>query len=441
MTTLFLLLFAGVVVTTGWLLSRKWAINPTYFYLSFGILVVIGFLVNHPDSPFLMKSDGLYYEKQAVEVSTWLRNGMQGKLQLDKLKEAWPFFLGSIYFLVGREPFIGILVNSSLIAIALILVIRAAQLMFNRTPALPITILVLLSPMVLTMGPSLGRESVFWLGSTLLLLSGIYLLKKTWKPGISTFIAGAALLLLIRPNLGLVLIYAFLIPVSVLVLIQSNLSKSYKLFSSCFVTLILIVSIPLSFSPFNSSIENVSITRADLSKTASSGFSVELPEDANPDGNSEEGSFSKIPQESSKTETNLPQTNLSPLFTKLVYNVNVGIVTIPRIIAGPFLNELSFTPLWLYLSGSTFIWLLIFVTAITQMLMSGRKYFKYALFQLIMVLAFVAVLAVMLTNYGIIARFRIPVELLLVPWAAIFLQNFRTSIWRRKNIRSGQFEI
>lgn len=423
MTVIFLLLIVGIFVVSGWLLSKKWMINPSYFVFSFTVLALIGFLVNHPEGAFLMKSDGLYYEKQAAEVSTWFNGGMQGPLQLDKLKEAWPLFLGFIYFIVGREPYIGILFNAAFVACVIIMIIRAAQLMFKQTPALASAFLVLLSPMVLTMGPSLGRESVFWLGTVFLLLSGIYLLNNKWGSGIFTFLAGASLLLLIRPNLGLVLIYAFLIPVSALLIFQSNKLLKFKITSTVLITFMLLVSIPFAFSPFSSSIENVSITRADLSNTASSGFTVEEPSDSN----AQKGDAAADPtqnQEASSSSTQaVPPSTSNPILDKLIYNLKVGISTLPRVIAGPFFNELSFSLLWIYLASSTFIWLLVLVTAIAQMIMSGRKYLKYTLFQIAMVIAFVGVMSVMLTNYGIIARFRIPVELILVPWSALFLTN------------------
>lgn len=427
-------------------ISKKLLNNHPVIFKNFIIVLTIqltiGLVAFSLKGPYFLVFDGKWYEDQALLFFHWLQQPSTN-LNLYPGKEFWPIFICLIYVLLGKAPIAIIVINSIAVSLAFIFTCLSAEKIFCFQPQKWIPILLFLNPIFLVYGPSLGREALFWL--CISLATYFFVLFISNKSAKYLLWLGLSLIgsMVIRLNLGLGLVYAFLIPLIVIIILSINKSFFVKIISVCSLLLLVFATIPLSMAIIGFGSEKVAAVRAELSTSANSGIKNSLTpqvQSSTPldtlssitpqlDPNKVE-----IPTPSSTTDAELKVVENAPVETE-ISNDKTGsllytlISSYPRILVGPYWYEYNqFSLLWLFIGFSTFYWL----ATLTLALMSLRntRTFVISLSLISVSLLISGVLALILTNYGIIIRFRGSVEIILLPLAIGFgtqlFQNLRS---------------
>lgn len=423
--------FAFFIIAGVWL-SRRWGIHPLVFLVLFGLYCSIAIVFFRPTSTWYLSSDADVYLAQANSVVTWIKKGFTGDLVLNSFKESWPLFIGFIYFAFGPVPTLILLINCAILSFIVLILIRIAQKLFSVTPSLEIAALFLVTPMILASGPTLMRETPFWFFATLILFASVNAFQDKWISAAVFFAIGAIGLLVMRPNLGLVVIFGFLFPI--IPIVYRHVSNLYARGIAISVSwLVLLVTAPSTFKAFSWMVERVEVSRDILSSTSNTGFGSTSLATAIPTVPPTSSPTIMTPSPSAIPGYDAVNSGAKlgfPFLDQLSTFFRLGVETFPRVLFGPYFSEIRPSFSWIFMAFSTFVWLTICILAIVQML-KLKQLRSIATVHMFAVVALLIILAITLSNYGIIARFRIPAEIFLIPWAGAALFAVREKYSKR----------
>jgi hypothetical protein len=259
-------------------------------------------------------------------------------------------------------------------------------------------------------GGGISREPYFWLGATLTVLA-VALYSKGYIPqSLGVFLAGGTLLLAIRSDLGLAIVWAVLGAVALFHLVSGMQEKNVRTVLQSMVALaILLLSGPSLLDTVRSDWTPQQIEGAamDLSRPEVN-TAIERREVTKPDTWCESG----VPE-------------------KLICEVHNNL---PAVLVGPFPGEIFSGPAFIAISLGTGHFLLVGSLALLAFRWVPPE--SHIVFAVLTVTgaATLFIIAALLTNYGIIMRFRAISEIFFFPLALLALENlFRR---RRRNFQA-----
>ena len=372
------------------------------------LLGPFGILLYLPSSPFSINNDGLSYLAWGAAIA----DRWEGVPQLgysDPIwpgKGIWPSLIAVLETILGPVEMTPLAVSVLALLSSFVVTQRSSKELATNCREWLLPLLVLTSPSLVLFGPSLLRESFFWLGVSFLVLSISQLKQPLIARPLLSGTIGSFFTLAFRPDVAIVLVYA---TIFILVWVRAHgrrLPLRQRLVVPTITICILGLSFPVAFDLMQptASVAKVEAISAGLAKD---GITTAF--------RSEGSAGTQVTAEGS-AGTPSPFGCGESLYLLLICNV---LENGPRTFFGPFFWELGPEPIWWLSSISTVhFWALVFLSLIglyraphgTKWLVAGP---------IILSLVSMVVWAATLTNYGILIRFRGTTEIALLPSALL----------------------
>lgn len=400
--TIALIAFA---LALGFALTRKVRLTFWPFVSVLATLLVLGaarflpLLANLLEQP-----DEIFYLSWGRQLANFWLEGVPTEVQyrIWPGSGAWSAFIGLSTIVLGPATFFFIAVNAVFTSFSFLILQHAAFLLFGTKPKWIPLVVFLSNPALLLNGPTLLRESGFWLGTTLLILGLGFLARSHNIAGLFALLSGTVVVLAVRPNLGIFFVFMFLIMTSVTWTWINRYSGTGHIAGGLGIVGLLLILFPAGVEALSGRDDLPSyagVAARELSDTASTGFRETV------------------------NDSTLGDNNVFKTFctsNEYLGAACLSISHLPNFLFGPFPWELNTEPVWLYLIISTWQFLFVLGTSIGALVaLRARQPAVLGLF--VAALLLTLLLAVTLTNYGIVARFRTVVWLLLLPaaWTGI----------------------
>lgn len=399
-----------VLSVFGTYVCRKTNVPKSYFLVPFFLFVSVGFIFFYFFGPYFPVSDSRFYELQGIRVRNFLLN-VNSDLQLVAWKQAWPFVIGFVYLIFGVSPLVVIAINSALGGITVLLLTKTTALLSNSAPNRIAMFLFLLNPMVIIAVPSLSREAIFWASTALYCYGLALLLRNVDIKTILILSLGAISMLVFRPTLAAFVIGFSCLALSSVALVTAKTGKNslhkwlgpkkIKIFSSLVFVFTLAVLFVALYLFRGTDAPTISQTRKALSDSATSSFKFQI-------------------------------SHIGPLdqslFGSVIDSIWVGLQSFPRIFFGPFFEDQISSTLLLFLEANLFIWIIVWSFATyhfwkvpSQRLLSGVN--------LLISLMVAFLFSMILSNYGILVRFKVIPLIFLIPFASMGISLFSLPQW------------
>jgi hypothetical protein len=368
---------ALAVTVTARVCRRLPAVAGAVPWLATLITVVVA-VIAFFDRPYGSGADELIYQGQAegVRLSLVLTGGFDPVYALlDSGKAGWPTVLGFAYFIAGTDnPFLGVVINAVVAYLAIFLAVAAgARLHPTMRWREWFGILLITSPQLVLVGPTLLREGWAWLSGSIAIHGLIWLVRgKPWT-GSLTVLGGVLIAFWIRTPLAPILVAAIFAGVLISSVWRRHGTKRAVL---AFVALGLTgrLALTVMLGAVGYSPEQLFIVRDSLADLATTGFSPADP------------------------------------FTP------IGLIeSFVRVGLGPLPWEFRPAPAWAWVFVNWAYWAVLVVAAWRGLRRTGTNQVSVAIIAFSVVL--LAGLAVGLTNYGIVVRMRATVIVALIPLA------------------------
>jgi hypothetical protein len=326
-----------------------------------------------------------------------------------------PLLVGILEFTLGAHTFSMIAIGSVATTFSYLLLKISAQVAFGaqRLSWLPMVLFITGLPIVLY-GGGILRESYFWLGCTLTVLAVALYSKGRILKALGAFLVGGTVLLAIRSDLSLAIIYTVLGVVALSGLVSGMRQKNIKTALQSAITLVILLlsgpslldTVRPDWTP-----EQIEGSAMDLSR-AEVATAIERPEVG-------------TPIDPSTLSAERAAWCQSGLLAKLGCEISNNL---PAVLVGPFPGELFTSPLSVVLSLGTGHFLL--VSSLALLAFRWVPPGSHLFFTVLTLTGFATLLiiAALLTNYGIIMRFRAMSEIFLFPLALLALE----SLFRRR---------
>ena len=369
---------------------------------------IVGMFLYFPLSPFHTVSDGMYYQAWGYSISDyWAGKGPMNDLQLWPGKGFWPLIIAVLHFFLGPVHVTAIAFNSSIVGFMILALQKSVLLLSGKSGSWALGFLVATSAPFALFGPSLLRESLFWLGASGGVLALSYLARRNLVPGLLSLGWATFLLLAVRPDAGIVIAWSFVgVAIALIGFSGTNKSKSKKIYAT-----LGILALTASFLPFLGYL-NPNVAPAAVAQSA---FLLSTPDVTS--------RFVMVGSLDDTCESSLG-------FAVLCKAVD----HFPRAIFGPFHWEYGPSAIWWISGVSTLHFLLVSGLALTYALSrKGRGWVSLGILAVALV-SFVMFASVM-TNYGILIRFRATTEVILIP-LAISGYFVVSSKWKNFPLRS-----
>lgn len=398
---IFWVLLLGVVV----LLAKMWRHSTISAVLLFSIFSVSGFLLHSPSSRFFIPSDGQYYLAWSQALIVYWNDGSPtGFPQLWPGKGIWPALLGVIRLVVGEEATLfGIALNAALIAVSGIFLERAATTNGVKVTWWPIVLIFVTSGPMLIFGPSLLREGLFWLAISIGVLSMALANAGLWTQSISNWGVSAVALLAVRNEVGLLIASTTLAVIIVLWGVKSRLPWKIRGIAVPFTLSLLTLGFFRTLDFLRPAIEPALVTN--VAASLSQGVNSSL---------NRAGTRVEIAPTSLAIQSDVSLTVCDNLLSLKI--LCEGVLNLPAFIAGPFPWELT-GELVLLVAFLASIHFILVVLLATRALFNDHERVWLNLGYILVAAATAILFSSVLTNYGIIMRFRVATEILLIPLA------------------------
>lgn len=387
------------------------------------VTVVLGFILYFPGSPLFIPSDGQFYLAwgQAIADSWSSGDPLDARFAAHPIwpgKGLWPMLIASLTYLMGPVTAVFIAINSVAICVALLALQKVTVLFSGRARGWELSAIALTSPPVLIFGPSVLRESIFWLGLSLWSLSLGYAFTRKFLTSVALGIAGSLILLLIRPDAGLVLSYSFAIVALLVGAFHNWRGSSWRRVLAVAAVVGLLFTFPSALEQLRPNTSPESL--------ANQAESLSHPEVIS--------SFDKVsengagPAPISVCIQQLPPHYVSTALCQASQNL-------PRAVFGPFLQEYGSETIWLVAGSSGIHFLLLLALALKASFSRyGRNLLSAGIW--IVASASIVLFATILTNYGILIRFRVATEIILMPLAGSGLGEIIDNLKSRRRLGS-----
>jgi hypothetical protein len=438
--TLILLAAFGVLF---WFGSKKMGVSRLPVALIAPPLLIAGLVLHLPAGPLHLPSDGQFYLAWGYAISdSWA--GVASQVPDGPLwpgKGFWPLIIALFHSIVGPVAISLIVFNTMVFGATVLALQKSVLLLTGKNTRWSMVIVVLSSTPFILFGPSLLRESLFWLGISGGVLALSYLRSKKIGLALASVSWGSFLLLAVRPDAGVVLVYAFLGVTTVLVGLLGSTRSAPRRIIAVATLGALAVSAPQAFDFVRPGTDAgfVDYVSGALSKQrVETGFSSRPePKALSSDGTSI-GILADVQMDdfSSGLETNLSNSkaeivrgsilDLKELEkassddtcekTLAVKIACEGLENLPRALAGPFYWEYGPESIWIISGLSTLHFLALAGLSVVYLVTRGGRNWVTAGMMGVATISLV-MFAAILTNYGLLIRLRAATEIVLLPLA------------------------
>ena len=391
----------GLVILLAFLssfmfIAKKMLVSVTPVILVTSGFFIVGMFLYLPVSPFYIPSDASYYQAWGYSLSDyWAGEGPMVDRQIWPGKGFWPLIIAALHFFLGPIYVAAIAFNSGVFGLMILALQKSILLLSSKSGSWVLGFLVATSTPFALFGPSLLRESLFWLGASGGVLGISYLARREVRNGLLSLSWAVFLLLAIRPDAGVVIAYSFVGAAIVLFGLAGPFQSKRKKILSALALTGLLVSFPPASSfliPINdpASVEGyASILSAPDITTRFLPFPGDGPGLLSNDG----------------CESFLALTVLCKSLGHL-----------PNALFGPFYWEYGSGAIWWISGMSTLHFLSVSGLALTYVVSrEGRGWISLGVLGVALV-SFLMFSSIM-TNYGILIRFRAATEVILTPLA------------------------
>jgi len=376
---LFVALLAGLIVFLVGLgviaaLSARLLGLARFGVVIFVVLAAVGAVITLGFGPFFLATDGPVYDGQAASFASHLRDETS-RSSLTDGKEGWPVLLGVVYFLVGRVPFVGILISCIAVGVSAVFGAGTARLLWGGFSPRALYAWYFATPLIVFLGPSLMREALCWMAISMIVFGFVAATRGTIH-AIWVFVIGASVLIAVRTSLAVLILLA----IGVSWLVCSLIAKR-KFF--------MVVLIGVVAAAFASTFLRTILAQLGFSEQSLESNRVYIAVDAT--------------------------TGFSP--SALQPGVGGFFLTaaqaFPKVLLGPFPWEIGLAPAWIWVVANSIVWLVMLTMAIRRCILARDRRWVAVLVVATGLLVFGMSLS--LTNYGIIVRMRGAGLMLLLP--------------------------
>lgn len=373
-------------------LAKVWKVSFLPLAVLMPSFLVAGSILYVPLSPLYLRSDGEFYQRWGYSLAAaWLSgNPIDSPQPLWPGKGLWPLVIGVFTAIAGPVTITLVVFNAIILVFSAILLQKATLLLGGRSPRWSMVIVFLSSVPFLLWGPSLLREALFWVGVALGVLALAYASVHRYRSALPAAGLSALVLLGIRPDAGIVLSYVFAAMLIFLLGIVGRKRSLLRVVTSSVLLLSLALSFPTAFDSVRKGASGQSVLDANKALAAEN---VTTAFDS--------GDY---------CDTNFSELSLgAAVLCKAAVNM-------PYTLFGPFHWEYGPGAIWLIAGASTIHFLALGGLATYYVVISkGRRWPLLAL--LAVAAASILMFSSILTNYGILIRFRAATEIMLIPLA------------------------
>lgn len=422
------LIYIGIVLLIA-LFSKRTTGKITYFLLITFVLTIIGSVIYVTLGPFRTFADADYYHNGGLNILHWWKGigsfPYSQDLWLSLMdKRAWPTGIALIYLLAGVTPFFVVQFNIILIgATSVVIAATIKTIDPTFTPKWLFSLLFLITPFLTVFGVTMGREAIYWFATSVMVYATSKFIQGKLLAGFLLFLISGLVLVIFRPNLGIPQIYVFIIPIFVYWTISYFKFEFKRVLLIAGIGLLIFASIFPAKALVTTNAPPIDVIRQSLSSGANSGFSQQpsIPIDEFPSLNSE--------PESGKTVAN--STSDAGGSNSLSDYVTNALLSYPRALLGPFPSEFSTSPVMLLSEVNLLYWIVVLLLAVVGILQNRNR--KEGLLFLCISLFCIASFSALLTNYGILTRFRSVSVIVLMPYSFYVLTQLLKS-FRLRNL-------
>ena len=404
-------------------LAKVWKVSFLPLAVLLPLFVCAGLILYVPLSPLYVRSDGEFYQDWGYSLAASWVTGEPADYSraLWPGKGFWPLIIGAFTAVAGPVTISLVVFNALILALTVIVLQKATFVLGGGAPRWTMVTVFLSSVPFFLWGPSLLREALFWLGVALGVLALIYASVHRYRSALPAASLSSLLVLGVRPDAGIVLIYGF-VAMAIFLRGIEGLKQSQLRAVAAFVALVsLALSFPTAFefaSEKKVSGENILKSNETLASynvtTAFGGFT-------------ESSESSESSESLCNSEFVLMSVGTAALCAAAVNS--------PYALFGPFHWEYGPEVIWWLAGASTLHFLFLVGLAIFHLVTSkGRRWPLIAL--LAVAAASMLMFSSVLTNYGILIRFRAVTEIVLIPLSlsgalALFA---KVKSWRRDRL-------
>ena len=397
--------FLAVVIGGGlsylaFRVTRKIGVSFLPFMVIGPVLIATGLTTQIPSSPLYFEfADGALYQNWGYEIyESWNTGEDWESKRLWPGKGFWPLLIAGFRLIAGPVIVSLIVLNSMLIAFSVVLLQKATSLGFGVNPRVVFIALTLSSSPILLFGPTLLREAIFWLGISATVAGLAYLYSDHYFSAISLLLGGTFLILAIRPNYGVIVVYLAAFAALGIWVFHRKPRRGKKVIIGLGCALAIALSFPPVFSYLSTDLGAVDETADRVARGLTKGdvTTTLTPPPNTPDDVTTAG------------ERFLDST------------LGAAITRFPKLVLGPFWWEVGPEPIWIVVVASTLhYWFLLATSLLLLIKRNNRNLLTVTLFLVSALI--IASLSVVLTNYGIVVRFRVVAEIFLSPLSAGYL--------------------
>lgn len=412
------LIAAGALTVGGgvlFLASRLSGVSPVPSLLLLPVFTVIGGLLYTPQSPAFIASDGDFYRSWGYSIALSWSNGTEPLVgTLWPGKGFWPLIIGLLTSVFGPVSLVLVVFNSVTLAGAIVVLQRTILLLGGRDARAELIVVVLTSPALLIFGPSTLREAIFWFGLSLGGLGIALVARRTYFSASVSMSASTFLLAAIRPDAGLVLGYSLVIVALVLFFVQVKPKRSLKGLFALAIVCVIAASFPPVFDAVRPGVDAGFIDNAGAELSSASVTTA----------------FGPVRSEADADSLSICDESVGG---SVLCNAIVGL---PNAFFGPFFWEIGPEPVWLVSAASTMHFVCLLALALVPAIYR-RSLRKPAFMYMVVAAASMVMFASILTNYGILIRFRAATEIILIPLAILGVQLISDWIRPSGRVRSA----
>lgn len=375
-------------------LALFWEVSAIPLLTLLPVYVLAGLLLYLPTSPIYLRSDGEFYQRWGYSLAAaWLSGEpMPSDRALWPGKGLWPLIIAG-FSAIGGPVTTTLIVFNGLILVLTVLLLQKATLLFTgRSTRWSMVVIALTSAPFAIWGPSLLREAIFWLGVSFGALALSYASVRRYRPSLLSVGISSLITLGIRPDAGIVLTYGFVAALILVWAIQGRKLTWLWALGISITQLFLALSLPSALQLLTSSEINGDVITAWndalAAETVTTGFGSRV------------GLCDSIGRELALSGSVLCS----------------AVVNLPFAMFGPFYWEYGASAIWFIAGASTLHFLVLAGLATIFVVIS--KGFRWPMLATLLVAAgSMLMFSSVLTNYGILIRFRAATEVLLIPLA------------------------
>lgn len=390
-----------------WFGSKKIGISRLPVALIVPPLLIAGLVLYLPASPLHVSGDGQGYEVWGYAISdSWVGVASQvADRPLWPGKGFWPLIIALFHSIVGPVTISLIVFNTTVFGATVLALQKSVLLLTGKNTRWSMVIVVLSSTPFILFGPSLLRESMFWLGTSGGVLALSYLRSNKIGLALASVSWGSFLLLAVRPDAGVVLVYAFLGVTTVLVGLLGSTRSALRRIIAVAILGALAVSAPqaLDFVRPGTGPQFIDTTMRALSKPLVTTGTWSRPETNTLSSDDTGTGILAVVQDTCEK-------------TLVVKVACEAWRNLPYALVGPFYWEYGPESIWIISGLSTLHFLILAGLSVVYLATRGGRNWVTAGIMGVATVSFV-MFASMMTNYGVLIRFRAATEIVLLPLA------------------------